>query len=73
MGADAIGICPVGIAVPPAASTLTATAAVMTVLLLAIVIAHSFPQGVSSIGWLANRETSLSNIFSTFWRTRIAF
>jgi hypothetical protein len=45
VGADAIGICPVEVVVPLAARTLTVTAAVMIVFLLAIVIAYSFPQG----------------------------
>jgi hypothetical protein len=43
VGAGAIGTCPVGGAVPPVARTPAATAAVMIVDLLAIVIAESFP------------------------------
>jgi hypothetical protein len=50
VGADAIGACPVGVALPPAASTPTATAAVIIVLLVAIVIADSFPLRVPSNG-----------------------
>jgi hypothetical protein len=55
MGADAFGICPVGAVVPAAARTPTATAAVMTVFLLAIVIAYSFPQG-GFVDWLAGES-----------------
>jgi hypothetical protein len=73
VGADAIGACPVGVAVPAAARTPTVTAAVIMIFLVAIVIAHSFPLLVPSIRRLANRETSLSNIFGTFRGMRRAF
>jgi hypothetical protein len=38
VGADAIGACPVGVAVPAAARTPTATAAVIIVVLVAMVM-----------------------------------